>query len=78
MDCEGEQVQGDQNGREVLFSGIMAAAGRRNGRPCDHIIDFRSFCGSRTDARRATEVGIAARPLNCMLKLGRLEFVRIA
>jgi len=25
MDCEGEQVQGDQNGREVLFSGIMAA-----------------------------------------------------
>jgi len=33
---------------------------------------------SRTDARRATEVGIAVRALNRMLKLGRPESVRIA
>jgi hypothetical protein len=33
---------------------------------------------SRTDARRATEVEIAARALNRMLKLGRPESVRIA
>jgi hypothetical protein len=32
---------------------------------------------SRTDARRATEVGIAVRALNRMLKLGRPESVRI-
>jgi len=33
---------------------------------------------SRTDARRATEVGIAVLALNRMLKLGRPESVRIA
>ena len=33
---------------------------------------------SRTDARRATEVGIAIRALNRMLELGRPESVRIA
>ena len=33
---------------------------------------------SRTDARRATEVGIAVRALNRMLKLGHPESVRIA
>jgi len=33
---------------------------------------------SRTDARRATEVGIAACALNRMLALGRPESVRIA
>ncbi len=32
---------------------------------------------SRTDARRATEVAIGVRALNCMLKLGRPEYVRI-
>jgi hypothetical protein len=32
----------------------------------------------RTDARRATEIGIAVRALNRMLKLGRPESVRIA
>ncbi len=33
---------------------------------------------SRTDDRRATEVGIAARALNRMLKLGRPRYLRIA
>ena len=32
---------------------------------------------SRTDARWATEVAIGVRALNCMLKLGRPEYVRI-
>ena len=33
---------------------------------------------SRTDERRATEVAVAARALNRMLKLGRPSYVRIA
>jgi Transposase DDE domain len=33
---------------------------------------------SRTDGRRATEVAIAVRALNCMLELGRPQSVRIA
>jgi hypothetical protein len=32
---------------------------------------------SRTDARRSTEVIIAARALNQMLELGRIEYLRI-
>jgi hypothetical protein len=33
---------------------------------------------SRTDARQATDVVIAVRALNRMLKLGRPEYVRVA
>ncbi len=32
----------------------------------------------RTDGRRATEIAIAVRALNCMLELGRPKSVRIA
>ncbi len=34
--------------------------------------------GSRTEARRATEVAIAVRVLNRMLELGQPEYVRLA
>ena len=33
---------------------------------------------SRTDERRATEVAVAAHALNCMLELGRPNYVRVA
>ena len=33
---------------------------------------------SRTDGRQTTEVTVAANVLNCMLELGRPEYVRIA
>jgi hypothetical protein len=33
---------------------------------------------SRTDARRATKVAVAISVLNCMLELGRPEYIRIS
>ena len=55
--------------REALRRGGLDGVGR---------LVIGDTLGSRTDARRATEIAAAVQALNRMLELGRPEYVRLA